>query len=78
MSDRMTQTAVGVSAVTPSDTVSIARPVRALWVGTFGDLAVVMADDTTATLQGCQGLVPVQCVRVNATGTTATNIVAMH
>lgn len=78
MTDRITQTAVGVSAVTPSDTVNISRPVRALWVGTSGNVVVVMPDGTTATLVGCQGLVPVQCVRVNSTSTTASDIVALH
>jgi len=78
MTDRMTQSAVGVSAVTPSDTVNIARPTRALWVGVSGDIAIVMPDGTTATIKNASGLVPVQCVRVNSTSTTATDIVALH
>lgn len=71
--------ASGVIAVTPSDTVSITTAPRALWVGGAGNLSVLMSDGTTATLSGVPAgsLLPIQAVRVNATNTTATLIVAL-
>lgn len=68
------------AAVTTSDSAVI--PVtRALYIGTAGNITVTMAVDGTSVLfVGVQGgtLLPLQVTRVYATGTTATNIVALY
>ena len=71
--------AVGVAAVTPSDTTDM-RPARALWIGGAGSLVIVAADGSSATIAGIPAgsLLPIAAKRVNATGTTATAIVALY
>lgn len=70
----------GSAVVTPSDTVSFARGVcQGIYVGVSGNIAVAMEDGTTASLLSVPiGLLPVRATRVNATGTTATNLVALY
>lgn len=67
-------------AVTPSDTIYLSGGVaRGLYVGVSGDVAVVGVDDTAVTFKALAvGYHPLICQRVNATGTTATNIVALY
>jgi hypothetical protein len=73
---------MGGVAVTPSDTVALAAEHRALWIGTGGTISAVVldADNTTpntiATTVGDGSIFPFRVIRVNATGTTATGIVA--
>lgn len=71
-------TAVGGVAVTPSDS-TIIPWFRALWVGGAGSVAVKFANGSTATLVGVPAatVLPVQGTQVLATGTTATDIVAL-
>jgi len=78
------QTFTRVRSITPSDTVNIVplsdRPPDALWCGaTAGDITVVFADGSTAVVGAVPGtLIPIgQVVRVNATGTTATKLLAL-
>jgi hypothetical protein len=76
--------AIKLVAVTPSDSVNIAGtgvPVtfRGLYVGVAGNVAVVPSDGgTVVTLVGvAAGVVhPISFIRINATNTTATSIVA--
>jgi hypothetical protein len=67
-------------AVTPSDTVSLGTLARALYVGGAGNIVAVMYDDTTCTFTAVPAgsVLPIAVKRVNATSTTATNIVALH
>ncbi|WP_395752496.1 hypothetical protein [Prosthecobacter sp.] len=67
-------------AVTPSDTVPMkGGPARALYVGGAGDVTAVNENGAAVTFAavpaGC--VLPIVTRRVNATGTTATNIVAL-
>lgn len=66
-------------AVTPSNTVSFTNPARSLWVGGAGNVAVVSLTGTVVTFTGVPAgtMLPVQAARVNATNTTATNIVGL-
>lgn len=65
-------------SVTPHDTTNFANGhARALWVGTLGNVVAVMSDGTAITFVNVQGLLPIQCMRVNSTSTTASNIVAL-
>ena len=64
-------------AVTPSDS-TILPTTRALYVGTTGNLSVVMADDGNTVLFSNVpvGIFPIQVIQVLA-ATTASNIVAL-
>ena len=66
-------------AVTPHDTNALRAP-RALYVGVSGDIVLQGKDDsTTVTLKAVPvGILPVRPVLVKATGTTATDLVALY
>lgn len=68
------------AAVTTSDATNLAFPTRALFVGGAGNLSVVMAGDggaVTFTGVAAGTTLQLRALRVNATGTTATSIVAL-
>ena len=67
------------AAVTPNDSTDI-KPTRALYVGVTGNIKVDMADTGSAiTFTAVPvGIIPIQVTRVYATGTTATDIVALY
>lgn len=73
-------TAVYAAAVTPSDTTLQTVPFRALWIGGAGNVSIQMADGTAVLFSGVAAgyMLPVGGVRVNATSTTATLIVAVY
>lgn len=79
MSSSNLAVAQGVFAITPHDTNLLTRSARAIYVGVGGDLKVRVHDGTEATFTNVpQGFtLPVECVRVYATGTTATNLVGL-
>jgi hypothetical protein len=66
-------------AVTPSDTVNLTKTARALYIGGYGDVVAVNQSGVAVTFVGllAGSILPVVCIRVNATNTTATNIVAL-
>lgn len=68
-------------AVVPSNTVDLTKPCRGLYVGGAGDImAVPLAAPGTAVLfkaVPAGTVLPIVATRVNATGTTATDIVAL-
>jgi hypothetical protein len=74
-----TVSAHSATAVIPSDA-TIIPVTRGLYIGGTGDVSVVMADDeNTITFIGVPaGIFPVQVMQVLATGTSATNIVALY
>ena len=66
------------ATVTPSDVTSLDSPTTCLFIGVSGDVSVEMVGGMTQVFANVPvGILPVQCTRVNSTGTTATNIVAM-
>lgn len=71
--------ATGGLAVTPSDTVSVATPFRALYVGVTGNVSVLMLGGNVLTFLSVPSgsVLPVSGSRVNATLTTATSIIAL-
>ncbi len=74
-----TQTVPGRSAavVTPSDSTVFDLPTRGIYVGVGGNLSVEMEDVGSAIIfVGVQtgALLPLSVTGINATGTTATNI----
>lgn len=73
-------TGEGAFAITPSDTANFAVPARAIWVGGAGNVAAVLPNGTAVTFVGAAAgsIIPVSCIRVNSTNTTATSLVALH
>lgn len=73
-----TAPAHGAVSVTPNNSTVI--PVtRALYIGTTGALAVRMADGMTITFTAVPvGVFPIQVDQVLATGTVASNIIALY
>ena len=67
-------------AVTPSDTSPIkGGPARALYVGGTGDVVAINENGAAVKFAGVPAgaVLPIATARVNATNTTATNIVAL-
>lgn len=67
-------------AVTPSDSVDLDVPCRALYIGVSGDVSVEMLEDGSAIVHknAMVGILPIMVTRVNATGTTATDIISYY
>ena len=67
-------------AVTPSDTVDLTKPCRSLYVGVAGDVVAVTTAGVAVTFTDVQAgeVLPIVASRINATSTTATNIVALY
>lgn len=75
---KMTQPASHACGVEPSDSEQLAEIPRALYIGTGGDLAVVMKSGAEVTLQVfAGGIIPIRVRQVKATGTTADGIVGL-
>jgi hypothetical protein len=67
--------------ITPSDTVNLPTLTDALWVGGAGDIAAVMQNGSMpVVLAGVPAgsWLPLAVTRINATGTTATGLVALY
>lgn len=67
--------ALGSRAITPSDAVSIPNgAARALYVTVTGNLSFLTPEGDTVALTAVPAftVIPIACVRVNSTGTTAT------
>lgn len=68
-------------AVTPSDSTDLTYTTRALYVGGAGTVVVNM-NDTGSSISfvavAAGSVLPIRVDRVRATGTTATNIVALY
>lgn len=69
--------------VTPNDSTILSPPARGVYVGTTGNLAVVLQADeegaSPVTFINVQGgtLLPIKAIKVMSTNTTADNIVAV-
>lgn len=70
----------GAAAVTPSDTVNLPGGPAVVYVGTSGNVQVITAQGDTVTFSGVPAgaVIPVQVLRVFATNTTATNMIAIY
>lgn len=67
-------------SVTPHDSTNITglSRIRGLYIGTSGDVAVVDTSGNALTFSSVPvGILPVECIRVNSTNTTASNIIAL-
>jgi hypothetical protein len=64
-------------AITPSDTVNFPERQTAIYVGVGGTIAMVPQGGLVVTITAIAGaLLPFDLIRINATGTTATGLVA--
>lgn len=77
--DLIDASARSASAVTPNDSTDI-DATKALYVGTTGNIKVIMADGGSAvTFTNCAvGYHPLRVTRVYSTDTTASGIVALY
>jgi hypothetical protein len=68
------------AAVTPSDTVQLAYVTKRLWVGGAGNVTLITVGGETVEYAAVPAgtYLRVRAAQVNATGTTATNIVAEY
>jgi hypothetical protein len=76
-----THTATVCPAVTPSDSTDLSLGTcRAIYVGGDGNISIVDGAGTTVVFIGltANSILPVQTARINATGTTATSIIALY
>jgi hypothetical protein len=67
---------VAISAETPSDTVDLAHPCRAIYVESTGAVAFIDWSNNSVTLPGLAGGVwhPIAAKRILATGTDASTV----
>lgn len=66
-------------AVTTSDTVNLTKVARGFYIGVSGNVVLVLENGATVTFKAVPvGILPVRAKRVNATSTTATDIVALY
>ena len=76
-----THSATVCLAVTPSDSTDLTYSTcRAIYVGGDGNISIVDGAGTTVVCTGLTAgsILPVQTARINATGTTATSIIALY
>jgi hypothetical protein len=68
------------SAVTPDDSTDLTEVAKGVYVGGAGTLKVDMGDGGTVTFSGLSAgvFLPIIVKRIYATGTTATNIIALQ
>ena len=75
----ITSPAGAAFAITPSDTVDFTRPARGIYIGVSGDVVVITPENTAVTFKNAAAgsVLPVEAIRVNATLTTATDLVGL-
>lgn len=76
----VTTSALGGFAITKSDVTEFATMTKGLYVGTTGDVAVVMADGSAFTIPSVPAgaVLPIQVKQVKSTGTTADGFIGLY
>ncbi|MEQ1770388.1 MAG: hypothetical protein ABL879_11165 [Devosia sp.] len=71
--------AANAFAITPNDSTDLEELCRALYVGSAGNISVVLKLGATVTFVGVPAgsILPVRAVRVRATGTTAGSLLGL-
>lgn len=79
MATSATQSARDCIEITPSNDANLAREARAIFIGIGGNLKISTQYGNTVTFMNLvRGqILPVQVVKVWATGTTASNLIAL-
>lgn len=77
VSTQATDYRTGAQAITPSNVTDLSTPAVGLFVGGAGNISAVMENGDTVTFTGvlAGAFLPFVFRRINATGTTATNMV---
>lgn len=71
--------ATSSETVVPSNATNLTNPCDALYVGVTGNITGVMRDGTVQLFENVPvGVFPIGFTRINATGTTATKMVALR
>lgn len=75
----ITAPAANFAAITPNDGSDLAYVTRGIYVGTGGDISAVNAAGDVVPFKSLPAgiLLPIRVARIRATGTTASNIVAL-
>jgi hypothetical protein len=78
--NRSVEPVYGAVAVATSDVADLPlAPTRSIYVGVSGDVKVDLVSGDTVTFKAAPvGVLPLRVKRVYATGTTATNILALY
>jgi len=77
---RSTEPGNDLATVTPSDSTNLAQPARGLIITVAGTIALVTPQDTVVTLPAAMAVGVIHSIRfkrINATGTTATGLIAV-
>ena len=79
-SNTITNPALFLEAITPNDSVDLTEAVRAVYIGSDGNITLSTLKSTNVTLTGVKAgsILPIQATRVYATGTTATGLVGLR
>jgi len=76
---RLLQTFQDAAAITTNDTVDIARPAAALYIGTAGNIVLKTMNNTTITFLAVPvGILDISIRRVLSTNTTASGLIALY
>lgn len=79
LESRLLQSFQDAAVVAPNDSVDIARPANAIYVGTAGNIVLRTMGGTTLTFLAVPaGILDVQTARILNTNTTAAGIVALY
>ncbi len=68
-------------AITPNDSSDLGQYTRGLWIGGGGDISLILAEDSSAVEIkniATGSLLPMVVKRVNATNTTASEIIGLN
>ena len=68
-------------SITANDSTDLVNVSRGLYVGSSGDIAVILADDTAVVVivgVGAGSILPLRVKRLRSTDTTASDIVALY
>lgn len=78
-SSGLTSPANNAFAIIPDDANYLSEITRAIYVGTGGDVSVIMKSGETVSFVALNSgaILPIRAARVNATGTSASNIVGL-
>lgn len=86
MKDRFETRSAGISAsavdgfaITPNDAVELDEITRAIFVGTAGDVAIVLASNTELLFKNVASgtILPIRARFINATGTSAGDLLGL-
>lgn len=78
MSAHLSAPAVHAAAIVPSDSMDLPSPARSIYVGVSGNMTIKTYGGELVTFTAVPvGIFPIQALRVNATGLTASALVAL-